>query len=240
MTNPTEIVDKAKVGPAAAELERLREHDARLYDEFDRLWRDGTERRRNGATLEDIAPINERLTQLRSEQIGLGYRIQQLELDAENETHGWTRLPDGSSAKILPSGEVLSAYGGATEFTDGDGKVYTETAEDRRWKDERHKAVALAFKAKVTSERIALAWRRAPAVRPTRPGRVTVARRSRTSTRTTMPSRGDPQDDPESEPPAGPSPRFSRPWRHVDDQVAARRAALSQGEQLRLDRGEAS
>jgi hypothetical protein len=54
------------------------------------------------------------------------------------------------------------------------------------------------------------------------PGRRPAGRRVTTS------ARGSPDDDPHEQPPAlaGPSPRFSRPWRTVDEAVDARRRAL--------------
>jgi hypothetical protein len=116
-----------------------------------------------------------------------------------NEQYGWTRLPDGSGAKVLSNGVVRSSRSGLSEFTDSDGTVYTETAEDRRQQDERHRDHVLAFKAKVTNERLESARTRRPqrAGRPTRPGRVTVVRRSKLSKRTSAPTRGSPDDDPD-------------------------------------------
>ena len=110
---------------------------------------------------------------------------------------GWTPLSDGSYGQIRPNGQVLSGHGGVSEFTDSDGTVVREKPEDQRHKAEKHKSAVLAFKAHVTAERLMRVRRvPAPAARPTRPGRVTIVRRARTTT-TAAPTRGSPDDDPD-------------------------------------------
>jgi hypothetical protein len=164
----SEPAQSAKDTSAAAELEWARTEEAEVREEFGRLFRYGTELREAGATLEDIAPINERLRELGFRSRLLGDRIRHLELAAENERHGWTTQEDGSVAKIDANGEVQSVQSSVSEWTDSDGAVYRETPEDRRHRAEEHKATVLAFKAGVTKQRLACAPTRraaAPVVR---------------------------------------------------------------------------
>jgi hypothetical protein len=109
--------------------------------------------------------------------------------------------------RLMPNGQVQSGYCTLSEWTDSDGTVYTETAEDRRWQAEQHKTHVLAFKARVTDERLTRARGRPQhASRPTRPGRVAVVRRSRLARRTSAPTRGSPDDDPAPSSPFEPLP----------------------------------
>jgi hypothetical protein len=205
MKDKTETANSPEPGPAAAELERLRADDATISGEIQTLFAEGTELRENGATLDDLAPINLRLDQLAYQRRVLCRRIDQLELDAENEKHGWTTLQDGSHGKIQPNGKVLSTQTWVSEWTDSDGTVYRETREDQRRRAERHKATALAFQAKVASGRVERAGQRTPA-QPL-PRRTPQARSPRPSARrAACPTRGPPDDDGESSEP--PAPRY--------------------------------
>lgn len=206
MKDETETANSPEPGPTAAELERLRADDAAITVEIQTLFAEGAELRENGATLDDLAPINLRLDQLAYQQRVLGRHIDQLEMDAENEKHGWTRVADGSYGKILPNGKVLSEYGGVSEFTDSDGTVHKETPEDRLRRAGRHRAAALAFQAKVASGRLARAGLRTPD-QPL-PRRTPQARTPRPAARRAAGVRSgcDPGDDGESSEP--PSPRY--------------------------------
>jgi hypothetical protein len=211
----TTTLPSATVGPAEAELERLQAEDAALGREFQGLFQHGTELRQNGATLDDIAPINERLCDIRSERIGLGYRILDLEEEAANERDGLTLLADGSYARVSANGKVISGYSWVSEWTDSDGTVYKDTPEDRDWRAERHKAAALAFQAKVTAGRVERAGRRTPG-QPL-PRRTPQARSPRPAARRATGRRSgqDPGDsDPEpAEPPLGWVDRAPVLWR---------------------------
>ena len=186
---------------AAERLARARADDVELVQAI----RDLETRARglHDASEEIKAQTNAEYAELRTRHLWLGDRIRDLELAEENERHGWTTLKDGSLAKILPNGQVLSSQCGVAEFTDSDGQVYRETPEDRRRRGEQHKATVLAFKAKAIYRRLERAPTRrgaAPVAKPTRAGRITVAGRARATVRSAAPTRGDP-DDPDPEPP---------------------------------------
>jgi hypothetical protein len=217
-------VSTTTIDSAAVELERLRAEDDAIAIDMSRLLAEGRKMREAGATDADLAEINAQLADLQWRRPAPS-RLVQLELDAANEKHGLTRLADGNYGKIGPNSEAQSGHGGLAEFTDSDGTVYTETAEDRDWRAERHKVAVTAFKARVTAERVARARRSRS--KPTRTGRVTVANRARRTVRTATPSRGDP-DDPDL------------PWQDLDEWLRERKQALdalTRPEQLRLDEG---
>jgi hypothetical protein len=190
-------------GPAAAELERLRAEDAAIGWEIQTLFAEGQQLRENGATDAELADINARLAELRRRRPEPS-RMVWLELAAENEKHGCTTLADGSVAKILPNGEVLSVQGGSVEWTDSDGAIYKATPADLRRRAVEHKATALAFQAQVTGERLSRTRTRMSCVASV-PRRTPQARSPRPAARRAagIRSGSDPGDDGEpSEPPA--------------------------------------
>jgi hypothetical protein len=132
---------------------------------------------------------------------------------AANEALGWTILPDGTCAKVLDDGKVLSVYGGLSEFEDSDGVTYKLDGPDEQWK-RRHQRHASAFGDRVRGERLAKARSRTRPARQqrTRERRPGANRRTASSSTTSSSDPGDP--DP------GDPPRRRGDLRHIGDVLA--------------------
>jgi hypothetical protein len=79
-----------------------------------------------------------------------------LNRDLSKPQPGWTLLPDESEAKIMSGGQPLSV-----QIIPKD-----ETPEDRRRREQEHKAHVLAFKAEVTEQRLDASRKTTPATGP--------------------------------------------------------------------------
>lgn len=117
---------------------------------------------------------------------------------AANEAHGWTIMPDGTCAKALSNGKVVSAYAGVGEWEDSDGRRYTNEGPGEQWK-RRHRRHVRAFGVRVRGERLALARRTTPPAGQ-RHARHRGSRRPRRQTTRSSAASGDGPDEPE--PPA--------------------------------------
>jgi hypothetical protein len=119
-------------------------------------------------------------------------------LHVANEANGWTILDDGTPAKVLANGEVISSYGWVSEFTDSDGTVYKSDGPDEEWK-RRHQRYAQGFGDRVRGERLAAARRHADRTgrtrSRTREHRPATTRRTASSSTTSGTDPGDPDGE---------------------------------------------
>jgi hypothetical protein len=160
--------------------------------------------------------LNEQIAELDRQIREWDHHADYAERYAANEALGWTILPDGTSAKVLDNGHVISSYGWMSEFTDSDGTLYKSDGPDEQWK-RRHQHYAQGFGGRVRGERLATARRHADRTGRTRSR--TREHRPATTRRTASSSTTSSQDpgasDSESEPP-----RRRGNLRHIGDVLA--------------------
>jgi hypothetical protein len=77
---------------------------------------------------------------------------------AANEAHGWTILPDGTPAKVLDNGKVLTVHGGV-RYEEQDGTIVDTSQRGEQW-DRRNRRFAQEFGDRVRAERLSKASNR--------------------------------------------------------------------------------
>jgi hypothetical protein len=164
------------------------------------------------------ARLNEQIVELDLKIREWRYIADQCREHAANEALGWTILPDGTSAKVLPNGKVLSSHSYLSSWEDSDGRTYTSDGPDEQWR-RRHQRYGRALGDRVRAERLEQARRRPSAspqrhARQRRPnGRRPATHASRSSSRS-----GDSGGD---DGPAEPEPPGRRDLRHVSHALDA-------------------
>lgn len=126
---------------------------------------------------------------------------------AANEAHGWTIMADGTCAKVLDNGKVLSAWGGVSY--EEDGEIVDTSKRSDQW-HKRHRTVTRQFGTRVRDERLTNARSRTrPAVgqQRAREHRPAATRRANSSSSTSSADPGDPEPEPPAPLRLAPAPR---------------------------------
>lgn len=229
-----EVADAYLAGGFTAVLELAQRHQTRLQHEWADLTRDVQLRYVCAADrTEPPSPLEIQLGALRHEMADWDHVANHARPLAAEEAFGWTILPDGNSAKMLPNGQVISTTS-SVRYEEPDGTI-VDTAPGPAER-QRHRRHLQDFASRVCRERLARA-RSAHAtftLRGVRPlARRRGAGRPRAQAVRSSAASGDGGDDGPGEPEPGLEARPARSQRAVVVPRAIRRYVAGNGLTIR-------
>jgi hypothetical protein len=216
-----QIAAAHNAGAFTAVLKLARDHQNRLQHEFADLTKGRTLRWVPAHEHTELSPVAARINRVLWELRQWDYVADRAGEFAANEAHGWTILPDGTAARVLDNGNVISTYS-SVRYVEDDGTVVDSTP-DEQWL-RRHQRHVHRFGDRVRSERLTTARRHArpPGMRARPRGhRSGITRRASSSSTSSGTDPGDPEP---AEPSAGwpicPSCGRAFPWRSTLERCA--------------------
>jgi len=194
-----QVADAHEAGTYTAVLKLAQRRRGELVREFATLTAGHELRRFSNRELDELrrqwtpekARLNEQVRELDWKIRQWDYVARDASMPAANEAHGWTIQPDGSYAKELSNGRVLSAFGGISY--EEDGEIVDTSKRSDEW-HRRHKRHLQDFGHRVRTKRLEkVRSRTRPAPqRRAREHRPAAARRAASSSTTSSSDPGDP------------------------------------------------